>query len=139
MAAITYTANARAPLITDSPAHVAGTPYEIDLKLQGFSEQIETPKSAHVAISGHVETVLKRAVKVYSVQFIWPHTENADVEEFLYSVAGGEIFSFDPYGTAAVADAPVDVVCMDTNYSIGRMSHGSTPWRMVALTLRPVV
>ena len=139
MAGITYTANSRAPLITDSPAHVAGTVYSIDLKLQQFVENVETPKQAHVAISGHVETVLKRAVKQYQVIFIWPNSENDDVEEFLYSVAGGETFSFDPYGTIASPDSAQDVVCTNQNYSIGRMSHGSTPWRSVALTLRPVV
>lgn len=137
MAAITYTANARAPLVA---GHTAGSSYSIDLKLQQFSEQIETPKTAHVSIGGTVETVLKRAVKIYQVVFIWPHTENTSVEEFLYSVAGGETFTLSPYGD--VGDSPdlaESVVYTGSGYSVGRMTHGSTPWRSVGMTLRPVV
>jgi hypothetical protein len=118
---------------------VAGTAYDIDVKLQGFTEQIETPKTSHMALSGRVETVLQRAVKIYNIVLIWPNSSNADIEEFLFSVAAGETFSFDPYGTVASADAPVDVVCTNTGYNIGRMTHGSTPWRSVSLTVRPVV
>lgn len=139
MAGIIYTANARAPLITDSPAHVAGTQYSIDVKLQNHVVSVETPKSAHVSIGGNVETVLKRAAKTITAVLIWPNSENADIEEFLFSVAGGETFSFDPYGTIASPDDAQDMVCMNTSYNIGRMSHGSSPWRSVTLSLRPAV
>lgn len=136
MAGIVYTAVDRGQLITDSPAHVAGTDYSIDVKLQQFVEAVEAPKSVHVAIAGNVETVLKRTAKVMSTVFIWPDSENADVEEWLYSIAAGEVFIFDAYGTIAAPDNAISAICMNDNFSFGRMTHGSTPWRSVALTLR---
>ena len=139
MSAITYTANSRAPLITDSPAHVDGTQYSIDVKLQQFIEAVEAPKSTHVSIAGNTETVLKRAAKIINIVLIWPNTLNADMEEFMFSIAGGESFSFDAYGVVGVPDDPINVVCMNDGFSIGRMSHGSTPWRSVSLTLRIAV
>lgn len=139
MSAITYTANSRAPLVTDSPAHVDGTQYSIDVKLQQFTEAVEAPKSVHVSIAGNTETVLKRAAKIINIVLIWPNTLNADMEEFLYSISAGETFTFDPYGVVGVPDDPVNVVCMNDAFSIGRMSHGNTPWRSVGLTLRIAV
>ena len=139
MAGIIYTAGARAPLITDSPAHVAGTAYSIDIKLQAFTEVIDAPKTSHVSLGGNVETVLRRASKAMSAVLIWQNDDNNDMEEFLYSIAGGETFSFDAYGTIAVPVNVINVVCLNEGFSIGRMSHGSTPWRSVSLSLRPAV
>jgi hypothetical protein len=139
MAAITYTANSRAPLVTDSPAHTAGTDYSIDVKLRAYGESIETPKSSHISLGGNVEEVLQRASDVYSAVLIWPPTLNASMREFLYSVAAGEVFTFDPYGTVASADDPASMVCMNTSYNIGRLTHGKEHWRSVSLTIRPAI
>lgn len=139
MAGIIYTASSRAPLITDSPAHVAGTQYSIDLKLQQFTEAIDTPKSTHVSLGGNVETVLRRANKTMQTGFIWPDADNADIEEFLYSIAGGETFSFDAYGTIAVPVNAIDVICVNDGFSMGRLTHGDEPWRSVALSLRAAI
>ncbi len=136
MSGITYIAAPRAPLVTDSPAHAVGTSYDMDIKLRAFSENIDTPKSAHVSLGGNVETVLSRATKILSITLIWDDTLNAQMEEFLFSIAGGETFSFDPYGTIASPDNAIDVVCMNKAFPIGRVSHGSTPWRSVSLSLR---
>ena len=138
MAGIIYTAVDRGQLITDSPAHTAGTSYSIDVKLQDMQESIETPKTAHVSMGGTVETVLKRTAKIITTTFIFPNDENADVEEWLYSVAAGETFSFDAYGTIAVPDNAINVVTVNAEYQMGRMTHGSTPWRSVTMTLRVV-
>lgn len=140
MAAITYTANARAPLITDSPAHTAGTAYSFDVKLQAFSETIETPKTIHTSLAGGIETVLQRSTRIYQAVFIWPDSNNGNMEEFLFSVAAGETFAFSPYGS--VGDSPdlaFDVVCINAaQYQIGRLQQqGSTPWRSVSLSMRP--
>ena len=139
MSAITYTAVDRGTLITDSPAHIAGNQYSIDVKLQQFSESIDMPKSTHVSIGGNIETVLQRASNLKNIVLIWPDQEDTDMQEFLYSIAGGETLSFDAYGTVSVADDPVDVVCMNTSFAIGRMTHGKVHWRSVALVLRPAL
>ena len=137
MAAITYTANARAPLVVDSPAHVAGTAYSIDVKLQQYAAGIDAPKTVHVSMGGPIETVLQRALNTMVAVFIWDHDLNNDMDEFLFSIAGGEPFDFDPYGTVAVPDSVVSVVCTNNVFNIVRMSHGETPWRTVSLNLRP--
>ena len=139
MAAITYTANARAPLVTDSPAHVAGNSYSIDVKLQAYNTQLEQPKTQHISIGGAVETVLRRVSPVHTITLIWPDTLDDSMNEFLYSVAAGENFSFDAYGTVAVPDNAVNMFSVSSNLDIGRMTHGSTPWRSVTMKLRPVI
>ena len=140
MSAITYTANARAPLITDSPAHVAGASYSFDVKLRAYQTIIDQPKTQHVSLNGNTETVLMRATKVLQATFIWPPSLNPSMEEFLYSVAGGETFVFDPFGTVASADDPLNVVSVTGNsLQIGVMQpHLASPWRTVSLALRPV-
>lgn len=140
MAGIIYTAAPRAPFVTDtSPPHSAGNSYSIDVKMSGFIESIETPKTVHVSLGAKVETVLKRASKDITAVFLWPHELNNDMEEFLFSIAGGESFQLDPYGTIAVPDSVLDVVCVNNKFIIGRMTHGNEPWRTVSLTLRPSV
>ena len=142
MAAITSTAVDRGTLVTStSPDHAAGTDYSIDVKLQRFTEQIDAPKKSHVSVIGNVETVLQRATRIYNIALIWPHAENESMEEFLFSISGGEVFSFDPFGTVAVPDSPIEVVCLDSIFSIGqmRLADGSQPYRSVTMTLRPVV
>jgi hypothetical protein len=137
MAAITYTAQSRAPLITTtSPVHADGESYSIDVKLQAFNAQIEIPKSVHVAIAGNSETVLTRSVKIYSATFIWPDTLHPEMEEFLFSIASGEPFELDPFGSVSSADSPIVVKSVDSSYNYGRMTSGSTPWRSVSMILR---
>ena len=136
MSAIIYIAANRAPLKT---GHTVGTEYSIDLKLKAFSENFDFSKTAKVALNGNVATTLKRSSRVYSVGFSWENSKNADVEEFLFSVAGGEIFTFDPYGTVAVPDNPVSCVMLNNGVSVQRMTRGTTPHRTCTLTFRPVV
>lgn len=138
MAGLIYTADARAPLVADSPEHTAGTSYSIDVKLQQYIESIDTPKTVHTSLGGNVETVLKRASSKSSIVLIWPSTQNSDMDEFLYSISGGEQFILDAYGTIAIPDNQINVVCIDQIFNIGRMTHGSTPWRSVRMSLRRV-
>lgn len=140
MAAITYTANARAPLITDSPAHVAGVSYSFDVKLRAYQTTIDQPKTQHVSLNGNTETVLMRATKILQATFIWPPSLNPSMEEFLFSVAGGETFIFDPFGTVASADDPINVVSVTGNsLAIGVMQPFlQEPWRSVNIDMRPV-
>jgi len=139
MAAITYTAVDRGALVTDSPAHTAGTQYSIDVILHAYQTTIDQPKTQHVSLGGHVETVLRRATKVYDIQLIWPHSQNDQIEEFLFSIAGGESFAFSPFGN--VGDSPdlaFNVVSVSSNLQITPLQISSTPYRSVNMTLRPV-
>jgi len=139
MAAITYIAHARAPLMTTpSPDHTAGTGYSFDVKLKALSESLDQPKNQHISLAGQVETVLMRASKVISITLIWPHSEHEQLMEFLYSIAGGEQFTFDPYGTVASPDDPLQVVSVSGSLNIMPMDITQNPWRSVNLSLRPV-
>jgi len=140
MGAITYTAKDRAPLMTSvSPVHVAETQYQFEVKFQAFSTNIDQPKTQHVSIGGAVETVLKRATDMHMITIIWPHEENEQLQEFIYSIAGGETFTIDPYGTIATPDDPIDVLSIDAQVSINRMQHGKEHWRSVSFNLRKAV
>ena len=136
MAAIEYTAGARAPLKT---GHSVGTQYSIDVKLRGFGESFDFSKSTVISLAGNVETILKRSARGYSITLSWPNTQNADMEEFLFSVAAGEIFSIDPHGTVAVPDHPVDVVMMNNVVPIQRMTRVTTKHRKCTITVRPTL
>lgn len=136
MAAITYTAHSRATLIS---GHTAGVQYSFDVKLRAFSSVLEQPKDQHVSLSGYAETILTRATKIHSTVFIFPDTLKAQMEEFLYSVAAGESFEFDPYGTVAIPDAVEEVISVSKNLSLVRMQHGPTPWLSVSMALRPLI
>ena len=139
MSAIAYTANARAPLITTtSPPHTEGNDYAFDVKSQAYGTNIEMPKKTHVSIGGNVETVLRSIAEIHSIALVFPNTLQAQMREFLYSVAAGETFSYDPFGTVAVPDAPFDVALTSQGINELKIQHGETPWRTVNLLVRPV-
>lgn len=133
MAGITYTAKSRAPLVS---GHTAETAYSIDIKLREWLISGDMQKTQHVTLSGDVETVLRRSADVYTVSLIWDNDDDDDMREFLYSVAAGETFTLDPFGTVAVPDSPVTLVMMGQGWQITRMSHGETPWRSTTFTCR---
>jgi len=137
MAVIEYTAADRADLVT---GHTVGTNYQILVKLISYSMSVDQPKTMHTALNGRVETVLKRATKIYSATVSWSDAINANMEEFLFSIAGGELFSFDPYGTIVTPDQPLEVVSINSQqYGISPIQRSSTPARRVMLTMRPAI
>ncbi len=107
MSVITYTAHARAPLIS---GHTAGTSYSFDIKFRTYDRTINSPKTQHRALDNTIETVLKDVNQDLSVVIgAYGDSEQAQIDEFIYSVAGGEQFTIDLNGTAATPDAPVSV------------------------------
>lgn len=136
MAVIEYTAADRAPLIS---GHVVGGSYFLVVKLIAYEESIDQPKTKHIALNGNVETVLKRATRMYSAVISWPDSFNGIVEEFLFSVAGGELFTFDAYGTFTSPDNPVDVVSVSDSAMLMPIQRSATPTRRVSLMMRPVL
>lgn len=136
MAAITYTADFRANLVT---GHSVGTAYSIDVKLKAYSTALDAPKTVHVALNGSVETVLRRATRVITATISWPDTLNANVEEFLWSIAAGEIFQFDAYGSVATPDEPIDVVSVNKGFNMMPIQRIQATTRSITLTLRPAM
>lgn len=136
MAVIEYTAADRADLVT---GHTVGTNYKIEVKLIAFDEAIDTPKTIHVALNGSVETVLKRATMMYSATISWPSTDDENIREFLFSIAGGEMFNFDPYGTIATPDVTLEVVSVTQSQSLMRIQRRQASTRRTSLMMRPAV
>lgn len=139
MGAIYYTANSRANLIQDSPAHTAGTEYSFDVKINAWNTNIETPNRQIVTLGGQVETILYRTGKVVQARFgPYPNSEQAQIEEFLLSIAGGEIFQVDPEGSVATPDELINVISIGSGFDEERIDHGFTPNRYISMVLRRV-
>lgn len=138
MAKITYIAHSRAQLIvTTSPPHSAGIEYSFDIKLNEYLTNIEAPKSQVVTQGNTTETILHRVGELVNVRLgPFLHSELSQINEFIYSIAGGEQFDFDPWGSVASEDAPFAVVVVNKMFNEERITHGSTPQRMISLQLR---
>jgi len=107
MSVITYTAHSRADLIS---GHTAGNQYQFEIPFMAFDRSFNSPKAQYQSLSGAVETVLQRLDQTYSA-VIGPYdiTDQDQVQEFIQSVANGETFSIDIYGTIASPVADIDV------------------------------
>lgn len=139
MGAITYVAHSRAPLMTTpSPDHTAGDWYSFDIKFQRWETAIEAPKTQHVSLGGDIETVLQRTTVVHNITLVWDDDDHEQMLEFINSIAGGETFRIDPYGSVASADEEHEVVLANQQLSYSRLIQTSTPWRSISLTVRAV-
>lgn len=103
MAAIIYTAKDRGELVS---GHSELTGYSLDIALQTFSRSSSRKQSTITALSGGSTTTLHHIKHKYTVQ-----TRQTDdvaivdqMREFLSSVAAGEVFQLDPFGTVSVPD-----------------------------------
>ncbi len=111
MSVVTYTANARATLIV---GHTAGSVYSFEMPFMQHEKSYGSPKSQPRAIGGTIETILQRVDDNLSLEIgLYDSSDEAQVEEFIKSVAGGETFSVDLNGTIATPSSPVDVKLVD--------------------------
>ena len=109
MSAIVYTAKRYL-----APGHTIDTLYSIDVKMQAINDDEEKHlKKSHRSISGKTETWLQRIDRYVSFQTI-PIDESSNLyfsmREFLSSVAGGETFTIDYFGSVAVPDNPITLI-----------------------------
>ena len=105
MSAITYTAKRYL-----APGHVFDTQYSIDVKMQSINDDEEKHlKKAHRSISGKTETWLQRIDRYVTFKTV-PIDESTNLyfsmREFLSSVAGGESFVIDSFGSVASPNNP---------------------------------
>jgi hypothetical protein len=101
MSIITYVAHARG--ITTS-GNSAGTTYELEIDFMAFTETYNSPKTQHRALDGTTETILQRIDSTTALT-IGPYesgSKELQVDEFIKSVAGGEIFLIDINGVLGV-------------------------------------
>lgn len=84
-----------------APAHSAGTTYTLDLEL----EDLQPPSPERIAevqesMAGNVEVVYLGERRIWSVTIIPTQRSSAGfglIDEFLSSVADGQVFNMDPY------------------------------------------
>lgn len=110
MAYISYVAKRK--LIT---GHISGASYELTLPFSQFNSSININKKTHTSLSGQQETVLTRIDNRISIALSeFPRTMLPQIREFIHSVAGGETFTVDAYGSAAIPDDPLMVQLAST-------------------------
>lgn len=106
MSAIIYTAKRYL-----APGHTANTQYSIDVGMRTINDDEEKHhRKQHRSLSGLTETWLHRIDRYISFQTVplyEGHSLYFDMREFLSSVAGGETFTVDPWGTVAAPNNPI--------------------------------
>jgi len=104
MASFTYTAKRQI-----KSGHTLGVDYAITIDLQARDGGMPEPvKTENLSLDGNVVTVLNRIDRIYKittdmVPVSGGNPSDADFDEFFSSVAGGEVFSYDPDGTPVAA------------------------------------
>ena len=117
MPSVTYTASRS--LIS---GHSSGLSYSIDLRIAARTPRTKREGREHKSLSGNKEYFLHRLEKFFSLQSaMLTQAELDQYIEFLDSVAGGESFTFDAYGTVASPDNP-QLATLDGDYSVSQAS-----------------
>lgn len=100
MGTLIYTAVDRGRLVS---GHTAGNIYSIEIDFKTFLENEKRVISETKSISGQVYTQYMRKDTTAKVDSVWTDdaTIIAQMDEFIDSVAAGETFDLDPYGTLA--------------------------------------
>lgn len=105
MSAITYIAKDRGDLIS---GHSAETEYSFDLYFAEFQGSITRKENTITSLSGVRITTLHHLERTYSV-VTSPSASSTilnNIREFLSSVAAGEEFTVDVYGSTLTPDSP---------------------------------
>lgn len=96
----------------------AGTEYSFDVALTAFTRQVERKEETATSLSGIRFTTLHRLDQGYQVTTA-PINDSAiltQMREFLDSVAGGETFYIDPFGSVLTPNNEYQLV-LNGNYS----------------------
>ena len=118
MTAITYTATRNI-----SSGHSASTEYQLECEMVQLDPSIQAQKQRNQSQGGNAEVILHRIDTGYSFKSSYiEDTDKAVWDEFLHSVAGGESFVFDAFGTIASADNEETVVMIGSP-TWNRASH----------------
>lgn len=120
MTAVTYTA--RRSLI---PGHTANTSYSINLPVVSMPVARQVTKERQQSLDGTRETIHFYSCEVWDVSLaVMYGTAAAQVKEFLDSVENGEVFTFDPYGTANTPNNPLSGEIESDGYNKTREPRG---------------
>lgn len=108
--------------------HVNGVTYDFDWPIQMADRTVKTLREQPASLSGKTETLY------FGKQSRWSVTlapvlaqERFLIEEFLDSVANGQVFSFDPHGTELRPQRLLQVVRDDEEYTVRRKTITGQP------------
>lgn len=112
-----------------------GQSYSIEFTPRALERSGRIDRSRRTSLAGNRETLLNRIETFWNVNSgRLLESQIPQWREFLASVAAGETFSFDPYGTIAMPDNPLSVDLEDDDHTESRL--GKTRRYIVALKLR---
>lgn len=88
---------------TSSTAHSSGSTYTIGFEAEQLDPSFQTKRTQSVSLGGATETTFQRTEERWQVKStILEEEDVAEWREFLKSTAGGEGFTFDPYGSTTL-------------------------------------
>lgn len=113
MAVIKYTAKRRV-----DASRVAGVEYSFEAPLAAFNAHTKRNQSTATSLSGKSTTLLHSLKRSYEVSTVPVNGTAliAQIREFLDSVAGGEEFEIDVYGSMLAPASPL-LLKLDGDYS----------------------
>jgi len=99
--------------------HVSGSVYNVECTPELLNPITNFNREQVTTLSGTQHFNLLNIDEGWKVKSAWIQSsdEQKKWKEFLHSVAGGETFSFDAYGTSASADNVQSVVLMSSDAS----------------------
>jgi hypothetical protein len=114
---------------------INGNSYQEDLLLTGLNRRQNTVSNKSMSIGGQTEDLIDRDDTTWAVtSYPIPKDDLPDWREFLWSVRGGESFTWDAYGTVAASDDPVTAVLEDRTYTESRL--GLEPYFNISFNVR---
>lgn len=120
MTAVTYTA--KRSLIA---GHTVNTSYSLDLNVVDMPIDREPSVSTQTTLDGNEETIRFHACEYFNVGLaVQTSTQILQIKEFLDSVEGKEVFTFDPYGSANVPASPLTATLASPGYQFSRQPLG---------------
>lgn len=123
--------------VTTVQMHAAGETYSLEFRLANLDAERRVRKYEQRADSGASETWYVSADDLHMIRTDWIMPGDQSLwEEFLASVEGGEVFTFDPYGTIDNPVAPRQVVLVGDSFRPRRV--GQTGRVYYDLTLREI-
>lgn len=131
MGSILYTAVDRGRLVS---GHAAETQYSLDVNFERAEFEDQRDQTTTKSLSGNTFTQWRRTDSTLELTTAWISnaTSYAQALEFLSSVAGGEPFSVDPYGTLAT---PIETFACTLDGDYKMMRHGTMPLFKVVFTV----
>lgn len=129
---------------TSAAGHASGSSYAIGFDAEQLDRSSKTQKTRKTSIGGSIETTYQRSEVTWAVKTtLLEETDLKFWREFLGSVAGGESFTFDPYGSSSVGDdglrdtvADTSLTCIIDSDSTSEDREGTSRYYRIGFNVR---